>query len=296
MATPRSSAPLKPRGRHEVHQSVMVAEVLKLLEPKKGEVVVDATFGQGGHSRALEAAAKIKLVAVDADPAAGVEVANFADLSKILAKRNIKKIDKALFDLGWNKGQLQSGRGFSFQNDEPLNMSYASVPRSGFTAADILNVWSEKAIADVLYGYGEERYARRIARAVAVRRKLQPIRTTIELVEIIRDAVPPAYRRGRLHPATKTFQALRIAVNDELRSLERGLSAAWKYLSCGGRIAVITFHSTEDRIVKKFFAGLVKKGGKLLVKKPLTASRTEIEHNPSARSAKVRAIENICTE
>src|SRR3989338_5426754 len=221
MPTPLSSTALKPHGRDDAHQSVMIAEVLKLLEPKKGEVVVDATYGQGGHSRLIVAAAKVTLVAIDADPAAGVHVANFADLPEVLKKLNIKKINKALFDLGWNRGQLQSGRGFSFQNDEPLNMSYAPAPRSGFTATDILNTWSEKAIADVLYGYGEERYSRPIARAIVARRKLQPIKTTIELVEIIRDVVPPAYRHGRLHPATKTFQALRVAVNDELRSLEQ---------------------------------------------------------------------------
>ena len=174
-------------------------------------------------------------------------------------------------------------------------MSYAPTPRSGFTAADILNTWSEKAIADVLYGYGEERYSRPIARAIVARRRIQPIKTTIELVEIIRDVVPPAYRHGRLHPATKTFQALRVAVNDELRSLEQGLSTAWKHLACDGRIAVITFHSIEDRIVKRFFATLAKNGGKLLVKKPLVAARDEIARNPSARSAKLRAIEKICT-
>lgn len=285
-------------GTHP-HVSVMLQEVLKLLAVKKGEVVVDATYGAGGHSRALAAAAKIKLIAIDADSAVaalhpGVTVANFAGLDAVLKKEGIEKIDKALFDLGWNRGQLSSGRGFSFMTDEPLNMSYGTKPASGFTAAEIVNTWSEKVLADVFFGYGEEHYARRIARAIVARRAHQSITTTIELVEIIRDAVPPAYRRGKLNPATRSFQALRIAVNDELKSIERGLESAWRHLSCGGRIAVITFHSTEDRVVKKLFAAYAKKQGKLVVKKPLTPSREEIRKNPSARSAKLRAIEKVC--
>ena len=288
--------------KHDEHTSVLTKEVMSALSPKKGEVVVDATYGQGGHSRAIQSIAKVTLVAIDADPAvlqssrqaAEVLTANFADLGVVLKKLHIEKIDKALFDLGWNRGQLRSGRGFSFQNDEPLTMSYAATPRSGFTAADILNQWSEKAIADVLFGYGEERYARPIARAIVARRKIKPVQTTIELVEIIRDAVPPAYRRGRLHPATRSFQALRIAVNDELKVIERGLQAAWEHLACNGRIAVISFHSIEDRLVKQTFRRLAGEGGRLLYKKPRTPSRAESVANPSARSAKLRAIEKIC--
>ena len=289
------------REQTSAHTSVMVQEVLRLLAPRDGEAVLDATYGLGGHSRALERAARVRLVAIDADPRlpaqAGesrVIVGNFASLDAILKKLGITKIDKALFDLGWNRAQLEAGKGFSFLVDEPLNMSYGAAPLSGFTARDIVNTWSEKALADVFYGYGEERYARRIANAVIERRKIQPIETTIELVEIIKDAVPPSYRHGRLHPATRSFQALRIAVNDELRAIERGVSAAWKHLSPCGRIVVITFHSIEDRAVKRLFASLVKKGGVLLVKKPLVPSREEIIRNPSARSAKLRAIEKPC--
>ena len=281
------------------HVSVMTAEVLQALAVKNGEVVVDATYGVGGHSKALKKAAKIKLITIDADPASGAHItANFGDLSDVLAK-NLPAgmgVDKALFDLGWNRSQLLSGRGFSFMHDEPLNMSYGKVPRSGFTAAEALNEWSETALADVFFGYGEERYARRIARRIVERRALQPFATTLELVEVVADAVPAAYRRGRLHPATKTFQALRIAVNDELGALERGLKAAWYALFCGGRIAVVTFHSIEDRLVKRYFAALAKEGrGKLVYRKPLAPTAAEIADNPSARSAKLRAIEKICT-
>ena len=278
------------------HTSVMVKEVLTALQPKDGDVVVDATFGMGGHSRALKAAAKIQLIALDADPAAGEGVieANFAGLDKVLKKLGIEKVDKVLFDLGWNATQLQSGRGFSFLRDEPLLMSYGTTPSSGFTAAEIVNEWDETVLADVFFGYGEERYARRIAKAIIVRRNIQPIKTTFELVEIVRDATPAMYHRGRLHFATKTFQALRIAVNDELGVLERGLVAAWNNLSCHGRIAVVTFHSTEDRAVKKMFAAYSKADGRLLYKKPLTPSRVEALTNPRSRSAKLRVIEKIC--
>lgn len=280
------------------HVSVMTAEVLKALDPRAGDIVVDATFGRGGHSAALKAAAKIKLISIDADPAAGKGVVegNFGDLKDILAAQKIKTIDKALFDLGWNMTQLTAGRGFSFMHDEPLNMSYGKVSRSGFTAAEALNEWSEQTLADAIFGYGEERYARRIAKAIVERREHKKFETTMELVEVVRDAVPAAYRRGRLNPATKTFQALRIAVNDELGALRTGLSAAWHALGSGGRIAVISFHSIEDRIVKRYFAELVKRGdAKLLYKKPLTASAAEIKRNPASRSAKLRVIENICT-
>ena len=289
--------------RKREHKSVMAAEALSALAVKDGEGVVDATYGRGGHSAALKKTVKIKLIALDADPVRSlvsngtgpaVIEANFADLQEVLKKLGITEVNKVLFDLGWNMTQLQSGRGFSFMRDEPLNMSYAASPRSGFTAAEALNFWSEETLADVLFGYGEERYARRIAKAIVVRRKVQPFATTNELVEVVRDAVPAAYRRGRINPATKTFQALRIAVNDELGCLKQGLSSAWEALTPGGRIAVITFHSIEDRIVKRYFASLAKEGaGKLLYKKPLAPSAAEIKSNPASRSAKLRAIEKI---
>jgi len=290
-------AEVREQAPVQKHVSVMTCEVLAALEPRAGDVVVDATYGQGGHSAALKKAAKIKLISIDADPAAtgATVVGNFADLTAILKKLDIEKVNKVLFDLGWNRGQLSSGRGFSFLNDEPLNMSYAAAPRSGFTAAEILNEWSETVLADVFFGYGEERYARRIAKAVVARRKVKPFETTIELAEAVRDAVPPAYRRGRIHPATKTFQALRIAVNDELGVLDQGLKAAWAALAEGGRIAVITFHSIEDRAVKRYFVSLAKaEKGTLIYKKPLAPTAAEVKANPASRSAKLRAIEKIC--
>lgn len=281
------------------HVSVMPREALAALAVQDKEIVVDATYGQGGHSKLLKKEARIKLVCLDADPAAGVINANFGDLGRVAEDLGITEINKVLFDLGWNRGQLSSGRGFSFMADEPLNMSYGEAPRSGFTAAEMLNTFSEKALADVFFGYGEERYARRIAAAVAKRREEKPFETTLELVETINDAVPAAYRRGRIHPATRTFQALRIAVNDELGAIEQGVGAAWALLACGGRIAVITFHSIEDRLVKRLFAGLSKKEGdghrgRLLYKKPLVPSQAEVKANPASRSAKLRAIEKIC--
>jgi 16S rRNA (cytosine1402-N4)-methyltransferase len=286
------------RERKSVHTSVLLEESVAALAPQKGEVVVDATYGKGGHSQALKGSAKIKLYSIDADPAAGkgVIIGNFADVKELLAAQGVTHIDKILFDLGWNMTQLSAGRGFSFLHDEPLHMGYGPEPRSGYTAAEILNEWKENVLADALFGYGEERYARRIAKAIVDRRKVKPFATTLELVEVVRDAVPAPYRRGKIHPATKTFQALRMAVNDELRALDQALRDSWELLACKGRIAVITFHSIEDRLVKRLFAELVnEKGGELLYKKPLAPSIAEITRNPSARSAKLRVITKVCT-
>jgi 16S rRNA (cytosine1402-N4)-methyltransferase len=297
------------RERKSVHTSVLLREAVEALALAKGDVVVDGTAGMAGHSEAIATVAPVKLFAFDADPQAaaaaakrlgkkGVVVnANFADLAEVLERKGVTEVNKALFDLGWNMTQLSSGRGFSFLYDEPLNMSYGPEPRSGYNAAEILNEWKEEVLADVLFGYGEEQYARRIAKAIVARRSVQPFSTTMELVEVVRDAVPAAYRRGRIHPATKTFQALRIAVNDELRALDSGLRAAWSMLACNGRIAVITFHSIEDRLVKRLFAELTKSGeGGLIFKKPLSPTAAELSANPSARSAKLRTIAKLCTQ
>jgi 16S rRNA (cytosine1402-N4)-methyltransferase len=268
----------------------MLHEAIEALALTRGDVVVDATYGKGGHSAAIKKHG-VKLISIDADPSLGVIEGNFGDLREILKKEGVSKVNKVLFDLGWNMTQLASGRGFSFLRDEPLNMSYGTKPRSGFTAAEILNTWAEKTLADVFFGYGEERYARRIAAAVVARRERAPYVTTFELVETIRDSVPALYRHGRIHPATRTFQALRIAVNDELKVLEDGLAQAWGALAHDGRVVVIAFHSIEDRLVKRAFAAFAKKDGQLIYKKPLTPSATEVAHNPAARSAKLRAIQ-----
>lgn len=290
------------------HASVMPKEVLEHLAVQESDVVLDATAGMGGHSEMLLEAGAGRVIALDADPAA-VEAArkrlvrfgpratviesNFRDVSAALGGVGVTHIHKALFDLGWNSTQLDSGKGFSFMHDEPLNMSYGSAPASGFTASQIVNMWSEKVLADVFYGYGEERYARRIAQKIVESREASPIETTAQLAGLVSSAVPALYRHGRLHPATRTFQALRIAVNDELGSIEKGIGGAWNMLSSGGRIAVITFHSIEDRAVKRLFAAYAKEGGKLIIKKPLTPGKEEITANPRARSAKLRVIEKI---
>lgn len=298
-------APL--REQQSGHTSVLLAEIVALLAPKAGDTVLDATLGMGGHSKALLAAVPgITLIGLDADPAAvaaaqerlaafkahtALITGNFRDLAALCERAGVTKIDKAVFDLGWNSTQLASGKGFSFMHDEPLSMSYGEVPASGFSARDILNTWDEPVLADVLYGYGEERYARRIAKALVARRQKKPFATTLEVAEVVRDAVPPLYRHGRTNPATRSFQALRIAVNDELGSIEKGLAAAWELLAPGGRMAVITFHSIEDRLVKRLFAEYARAGGTLLSKKPLVPTKGEIAQNPRARSAKLRGIE-----
>ncbi|MES2203390.1 MAG: 16S rRNA (cytosine(1402)-N(4))-methyltransferase RsmH [Patescibacteria group bacterium] len=277
----------KLREQPLVHVSVMPHEVLAALDLQKSDIVVDATYGAGGHSAAIKKAGVKKLVTMDADSATKPDiVGNFGDIGKLVDVTPTK----ILFDLGWNRGQLASGRGFSFMYEEPLNMSYGAAPRSGFTAAEMLNTFSEQALSDVLYGYGEERYARRIAAQIVERRATAPFATTTELVELIRDAVPAGYRHGRTNPATKSFQALRIAVNDELGVLRQGLEQAWEVLAPGGRIAVITFHSIEDRVVKNLFKEF---GGERISKKPIVPTREEVVRNPASRSAKLRVIKKV---
>ncbi|MDE2213407.1 MAG: 16S rRNA (cytosine(1402)-N(4))-methyltransferase RsmH [Patescibacteria group bacterium] len=293
-----------------LHQSVLVEEVLAGLALREGETVIDATAGEGGHAETLLSAASIRLIALDADSEsvrktrarltpfgerASVLEGNFRDIKELLAKEGVSSVEKVLFDLGWNRGQLKAGKGLSFLGDEPLNMSYGAVPASHFTARDILNDWSETAIADVLFGYGGERYARRIAKLLCRERSHTPIETTAQLVALIGEAVPAGYRRGRIHFATRTFQALRIAVNDELKSLERGLRSAWEILSPGGRIAVISFHSVEDALTKRLLREFSEEGGVRITKKPVVASAEEKRGNPSARSAKLRVIEKLST-
>ena len=298
---------MKSSAVNTEHQSVMLPEVLALLALRDGDTVLDATAGAGGHAGAILQAANVRVFALDADKSAVLRVGarltpfgdraeviegNFSDAKHLLAKAGVTQIDKALFDLGWNRGQLFSGRGFSLMQSDPLLMSYGTVPASGATAREIVNEWSEATLADIFFGYGEERYARRIAREIVATRETLPIETTEQLVDVIGRAVPAVYRRGRLHFATKSFQALRIAVNDELGVIDRGVRAAWSLLSPGGRIVIITFHSIEDRAVKRLFAAFAKSGeGIPVTKKPIPASREESLKNPSARSAKVRCIE-----
>lgn len=277
------------------HKAVLLQEVIEGLDLARGKVLIDATFGGGGHSReALTRSPGLKVVGLDRDPAVAaatsdVEVKhlNFADIDKAGIEP-----DAILFDLGFSSDQLDSSsKGLSFLRDEPLDMRLSG---EGFTAAQVLNSWDESAIELILKGFGEERYSRRIAHEIAVRRELKPFKTTFDLVEAVHAAVPAAYRHGKINPATRTFQALRIAVNEELPNLEKGLAKSWNILRSDGRMAVISFHSLEDRIVKNFFRDRAKEGeGELLTKKPIVPSEAEITENPRSRSAKLRIIKKL---
>lgn len=295
------------------HIPVLLKQAVEGLDLQKGDVFLDATLGGGGHSEEVfrRFGADVTLAGIDADQTA-VEVAtsrlellgaktkyavlNFRNIEKVKDLLGLPKVSKILFDLGWNSMQFEEGgRGFSFQKDEPLYMTLQSDPESAtFTAYDVVNNWEEQNIADVIFGYGEEKFSRKIAKAIVASRASGPIKTSSALAEIIKNAVPLFYRFGRLHPATKTFQAIRIAVNDELNTLSEGLSKAFEILEPSGRIVVISFHSLEDRIVKNFFKKLDEEGrGQILTKKPITADDQEVEQNPRSRSAKLRIIKKL---
>ncbi|MEK7478268.1 MAG: 16S rRNA (cytosine(1402)-N(4))-methyltransferase RsmH [Patescibacteria group bacterium] len=296
-----------------MHKPVLLKEVIATLDPQTGKIFVDCTVNRGGHAVAIAKRLDKRgvLVGIDADANALAEArrnlqnigpsvklihGNFRHLTKILAELNLKKIDGTLFDLGLSSDQLDgSGRGFTFQKDEPLVMSFDTNPIDlPFTAGDILNEWTEEHLADILYGYGEERYSRQIAKAIVLARQKHPIETTGGLVAIIRGAVPITYTHRRLHFSTKTFQALRMAVNDELGALKEGLNAAWEHLNTGGRLGVISFHSLEARVVKEFFKAKKKDGaGEWLTNKVIKPSREEMLANPRSRSAQLRAIKKI---
>lgn len=304
-----SSNPVSPEA-HEPrgHRPVLLHEVVELLDVQQDDVVFDATLGGAGHAAALAARLGVQGVFVgfdlDADALARARTAlaeskasvhlveaNFRDVRTELTARGITAITKALFDLGWSSYQLDSGRGFSLSADEPLSMNF-SQQADALTAAIVVNTWQEETLADIIYGFGQERYARRIAKAIVERRGRTPFVTARELAECIVQAVPAAYAYGRIHPATRTFQALRMAVNDELGALSQGIADTFDMLAPGGRIAVITFHSVEDRAVKQLFVALERQGkGRRLTKKPLTASADELAGNRRARSAKLRVFE-----
>jgi 16S rRNA (cytosine1402-N4)-methyltransferase len=310
-----SSDPVPSQG----HRSVLLQEAIDLLDIQESDTVVDATLGGAGHAKEIVArlgtAGTFIGFDLDHDAIARAEIAlagakckveliekNFREMGNALKSfrdssgpaRSVREIDKAIFDLGWSSFQLEAGRGFSFNTNDPLLMTYSTNPSSLLTAAEIVNLWSEESLADVIYGWGEERYSRRIARALVERRQRNKFTTAKELAGTIASAVPAAYRRGKLHPATKTFQALRIAVNDELGALKEGLESAFMMLRPHGRIAVITFHSIEDRLVKQYFAGLEKEGkGKRVNKKPIGPGDAELAENPRARSAKIRVFEKV---
>lgn len=309
---PTAGAPLRGHAsssRDEGHVSVLLHESIEVLALRADDIVVDATLGGAGHARAIcaQLGTRGMFVGFDLDEAAirraetalsGVSPTvvlvndNFRTMGEALRTRGIRAT-KVLFDLGWSSYQLSAGRGFSFLADEPLDMNYRA-GGTGLTARAVVNSWAESSLADVIYGFGGERFARRIARGIVTAREKRPIETSRELGEIVRAAVPAIARRGKTHPATKTFQAIRIAVNDELGSLDEGLSGAWSELQPGGRIAVISFHSLEDRAVKDRFLSWEKQGlARRITKKPLAPSPAELRENPRARSAKLRTIEKI---
>ena len=304
-----------------IHRTVLLKETiegLNLPSSKAGKqnnsLVLDGTFGGGGHSfEILSKYPNVKVIALDQDKSAWEKAkSKFKGLESRITfvNKNFREMDKLeesfngiIFDLGLSSDQLEnSGRGFSFVKDEPLLMTMKENPEEeDVTAREVVNTWEEKNLADIIYGYGEERYARRIAKAIVEARREVEIKTTFDLVKIIEGAVPAVYRRGRINPATRTFQALRIAVNDELGALSDGLEKAFNKLKIGGRLSVISFHSLEDRIVKKFYSakGGSASGGKenrfanVITKKPITASEEELKNNPRSRSAKLRVLEKI---
>jgi len=299
------------------HIPVLLAEVVAALAPKAGETHVDATFGAGGYSRALLEAADCRVVAIDRDPSAvarGREMAKawdgrldvvegrFGDMEALLAAHGVNRVDGVALDIGVSSMQLdEAERGFSFAKDGPLDMR---MDRSGRSAADLVNTAAERELADIVYQLGEERHSRRVARAIVAARKVEPFSRTLQLAAVIRRAVPKS--ADGIDPATRTFQALRIAVNDELGELQRGLAAAESLLAPGGRLAVVTFHSLEDRVVKDFLKARSGTGPRpsrhlpvaeaetaptftLLARKAVRPGPDEVARNPRARSAKLRA-------
>ncbi len=289
------------------HVPVLAAEVLALLEPRAGETWVDCTVGGGGHSRMIaeRIAPSGRLIGLDRDAAmlelarprlAGLPVtlvqASFDQLDAVLAEQKIVAVDGGLADLGISSDQLDDpARGLTFQHDGPLDMRMD--PTSGASAADLIAQLSERELADLIYEYGEERYSRRIARRIVETRKAEPIRTTRQLAELVRSCVPRERRsHGKgIDPATRTFQALRIAVNDELAALDVLLAKLPKLVRPGGRVGIVSFHSLEDRRVKQAFRDAAV--WRAVTKKPVTAGDEELKHNPRSRSAKLRVAARV---
>lgn len=295
------------------HKPVLLKEVIENVALKDGDVFVDMTLGSAGHSSAVckLGLKDLTIVGVDKDQDAIVrsseklvdcnakiilETSANYEIDKVLSKHEINEVNTILADLGISSDQIDhSGRGFTFQKDEPLLMTMKKDPSKGdLTAQDVVNDFAEESLADIIYGFGEERYARRIARAIVEYRRKHSIKTTGELVEIIKSATPKMYHNKKNHPATKTFQAIRMVVNDEFESLPTTLSIAFEKLVSGGRLLVISFHSHEDRLVKRFMKQKEEEGyGKRLTKKPIKPSEKEIKENPRSRSSKLRIIEKL---
>lgn len=291
-----------------MHEPVLLKEVIKILDLKPGDFVIDGTVDGGGH--ALELIERIKpggiFLGIDWDEKmikkltekidgekTGLKKVvlvadNYANLGQILREKNLGKANAILLDLGFSSEQLEDGKGFSFQKDEPLIMTYS---KDSKPACQVLREKRELELAGIIKEYGEERFALKISRAIKDYLKSNRIITSKKLADIISQAVPVWYRRMRIHPATRTFQALRIYVNQELENLERFLKECTSFLMPGGKLAIISFHSLEDRLVKNYFRDFSKKQtAMILTKKPITSSKDEIYLNPRSRSAKLRAI------
>lgn len=294
-----------------VHITVLLQETIDSLKLQKGDIVLDGTLGAGGHTLKMleEMHGDIYVLGTDVDELAlersrkRIEDAgfsgkvtfvksNFSEVEKALGEMDSKSINKAVLDLGFSSNQLEvDGRGFSFMKDEPLLMTLSNTPED-VTAYDVVNHWGEETIADIIYGFGEEQFSRRIAKAIVEARKEKPIETTKELAEIVKASVPLFYQKGKIHPATKTFQAIRIAVNRELEHLKIFLESLPRIMARKGRVAIISFHSLEDRIVKRVFHQMELDGlGTRITKKPIIPSEDEIRENPRSRSAKLRVFE-----
>ena len=292
------------------HTPVLLSEVIELLAPKTGQTLVDCTLGTGGHSLALlpHLLPAGRVIALDQD-AQALELArqrlaefapqltfvqdNFRHLPEILSRVGIERVHGLLADLGISSLHVdRADRGFSFLKEGPLDMRMD--PRQTTTAASLVHRLSERDLAHILEVYGEERWARRIAKRIVMARMMQPIDTTTQLARIVADAAPKQSTSRHLHPATRTFLALRIAVNDELKALEALLAALPDLVAVGGRAVIISFHSLEDRLVKRAFQHGAEAGVfRLLTKKPLRSSEQEVHANPRSRSAKLRAVERI---
>jgi len=290
-----------------IHTAVLKKEVLEYLDPKQNENFVDCTVGEGGHAEDIfkNNGPEGKVLGIDLDPQqisasqwlhvqykdrAVLVNDSYTNITEIINRKNFGQVNGILLDLGMSSAQLaRAHKGFSFQVDQGLDMRYND-ETNYLTAEKIVNEWPEEKIEDIIENYGEEKFAKKIAKNIVEHRKQGRIKTTFQLIEIIKDATPSAYWRGKIHYATRTFQALRIAVNDELENVKKVLPQAISILAPEGRLVVISFHSLEDRIVKNFLAEEARSGKiKILTKKPITASGDELSKNPRARSAKLRA-------
>lgn len=297
-----------------MHIPVLQKEVLQYLNPEPNENFIDCTIGEAGHTLAIleRNGPKGKVLGIELDSELyrklkeklprwnlGKRVIlvndSYCNLQDVVAREKFRNVSGILFDLGLSSWHLEeSKRGFSFLRQEPLDMRYTQESR--LSAEKIINYWSIGEIEKILREYGEERFARQIAKNIISFRQVKPIRTTSQLVDIVKRAIPFLYQQKKIHPATRTFQALRIAVNNELDNLEKALPQAMDILKQGGRLAVISFHSLEDRIVKNFFkkyTGSTRASLKILTKKPISPRKEEIEKNPRSRSAKLRVAEKL---